>query len=132
MNRFFKLAAAMLVLVLFGTPVVALVNCSPKVTVAGHCDGEDCPMMHARQDTGPQVSSSSSGDGSCCQVSDLPPTNERPAVTTVDRTSLQLPGLSTSVLPMAVPVLAAGQGPPVQSLLALGPAPQAVLCTFLI
>ncbi len=89
-------------------------------------------MMHARQDSGAQVSHSSSGDGSCCQVSDLPPTNEPPAVTTATRTSLQLPGSSTSVLPMAVPVLAAGHGPPVQLLLVLGPAPQAVLCTFLI
>lgn len=131
-DRLFKLAAATLALVLFGTPVVALVDCSPNAAMVRHCGGDDCPMMRARQQSGTQVSQAPSGDGSCCQISNLPPSNQQPAMTTVSRTLLSMPGSQGIVLSAAVPILAAGQGPPVQSLLAVGPTPQAVLCTFLI
>ena len=132
MNRFVKLAAAMLALMLFGTPLVALVNCSPKAAMAGHCGGEHCPMMQARQHSDTQISEVPSGDGSCCQVSNLPPTTAKPAVTTESRTSLQLPSSQILAFAAAAPMLAALQGPPVESLVAVGSPPQAVLCTFLV
>jgi hypothetical protein len=130
-NRFVKLAAAMLALMLFGTPLVALVNCSPKAAMAGHCGGEHCPMMHARQHSDTQISEAPSGDSSCCQMSSLPPSAANPAVTNEARVSLQPPTSQTLSVATAMPILAAAQGPPAESLLAVGP-PQAVLCTFLV
>lgn len=131
MNRFVKLAAAMLALMLFGTPLVALVNCSPKAAMAGHCGGEHCPMMQARQHSDTQISEVPSGDGSCCQISSLPPSTVKPAVTNEARTCLQPPSSQTVAVAAVAPIVASAQGPPV-AILAVGPPPQAVLCTFLV
>lgn len=130
MNRAIKLVAAMLALVLFGTPLVALVNCSSGTAVAGHCGGEDCPMMQGRQTSGVQISEVPSGDGSCCQLSSLPPSQASPAVTNEGRVSVQ-PGGSQTLLIAALPTVASIQGPPA-TVVAVGAPPQAVLCTFLV
>ena len=88
-------------------------------------------MMRARQHSGSQISEASPGDGSCCQMSSLPPSAAKPAVTNEARVSLQPPISQTLVVAPAVPILTAAQGPPAESLLAAG-LPQAVLCTFLV
>jgi hypothetical protein len=129
-NRFVKLAAAMLALMLFGTPLVALVNCSPKAAMAGHCGGEHCPMMQARQHSDTQISEVPSGDGSCCQMSSLPPSTAKPALTNEARVSLQ-PADSQTFAIAAAPIMASTAGPRM-AILAVGPPPQAVLCTFLV
>jgi hypothetical protein len=129
-NRLVKLAAALLALMLFGTPLVALVNCSPKAVVAGHCGGEHCPMMHARQPSNPQFSEAPSGDSSCCQASSLPPGSAKAAATNAVRVSLQ-PASSQTFAVAPAPVAASAQGRLV-AVLAVGPAPQALFCTFLL
>lgn len=129
-NRLIKLGAAVLVLMLFSTPLVALVNCSPKAAMAGHCGGEDCPMMHARQQSNTQISEAPSGDGSCCQMSSLPPSPTRPAATSEARVLVQ-PSSSQAVTVSAAPVGVSAQVSPVL-LLAAGPPPQALLCVFLV
>ncbi len=128
MNRFGKLAAATLALLLFGTPLVALVNCTHKAALARHCGGEHCPMMRARQHSGAQVSEAPAGDGSCCQMSSLPPSSAKPAVTNEARVSLQ--PASSQTLVVAPPAVVAS-APPV-AVLAASPSPQVLLCTFLV
>jgi len=127
-NRFSKLAAASLALLLFATPLTALANCSAKAAMAGHCGGEHCPMMHAQQ-SNTQISEAPSGDGSCCQMSSLPPGMAKPAVTNEIRISLQPATAQTPAMATA-PVVAQAPGPPAV-VLAVG-RPQALLCTFLI
>ena len=131
MNRLFKLAAAMLALVLFATPLAAFANCSPKAAMAGHCGGEDCPMMQARQQSGMQVSEAPSGDGSCCQMSSLPPSRTKPAVANETKASAEPPSSQSLAIVVTAPTMAATAGPPM-AVLAVGPQPQAVLCTFLV
>ena len=129
-NRFGKLAATSLALLLFATPLAAFANCGAKATMAGHCGGEHCPMMHARQQSNTQISEAPSGDGSCCQMSSLPPGMAKPAVTNEIRISLQPATAQTPAMATA-PAVAQAPGPPAAAL-AVGPRPQALLCTFLI
>ena len=128
-NRFGKLAAASLALLLFATPLAALANCGAKAVMAGHCGGEHCPMMHARQQSNTQISEAPSGDGSCCQMSSLPLGTAKPAVTKI-RISLQPATAQTSAIATA-PVAVQALGP-LGAVLVFGPPPQALLCTFLI
>ena len=129
-NRFGKLAAASLALLLFAIPLTALANCSAKAAMAGHCGGEHGPMMQARQQSNTQISEAPSGDGSCCQMSSLPPGRAKPAVTNEIRISLQSATAQIPTIALA-PVAAQALGPP-RAVLAVGPPPQALLCTFLI
>jgi hypothetical protein len=129
-NRLVKLAAASLALLLFATPLAAFANCSAKAAMAVQCGGEHCPMMHARQQSDTQISEIPSGDGSCCQMSSLPPGTAKPAVTNETRISLQ-PATAQIPTSALAPVAAQAPGPP-GAVLAVGPPPQALLCTFLI
>lgn len=128
MNWRFKLVAVLLGLALLGSPMLALVRCTPKVAV-GHC-GEDCPMMmHSRQASTSQVSENASRDGSCCQVSRLPENGMKPAATT------PAGSLQASVGEVAVallPVIASLAEELPAQLLKPRSSSQAVLCTFLI
>lgn len=131
MKRSLKLVALLLAVVLFGTPLLALARCNAKLAAAGHCGGEDCPMMmHARQATTTQFSEIPSGDGSCCKVSALPEKAMKLAVTQARVTAQPLPAAETFVSPVPV-VLSLAEGVPVP-LLQPNFSPQAVLCTFLI
>lgn len=129
MNRSVKLAATVLALVLFAMPLAALAKCQSGM--AGHCGGEDCPMMHARQHSETQISEAPSGDGSCCQISSLPSSSTKPAVTNEARASVEPPSSQSPTIVAAAPIMASTTGPPVAPL-AVGPPPQAVLCTFLV
>ena len=130
MSRFGKLAAASLALILFATPLAAFANCGAKAAMAGHCGGERCPMMHARQQSNIQISEVPSDDGPCCQMSTLPPGAAKPAVTNEVRILLQPATAAASATALA-PVVGQAPGPPA-AVPAVGPSPQAVLCTFLI
>jgi len=129
-NRLVKLAAASLALLLFATPLAAFANCGAKAAVAGHCGGEHCLMIHARQQSNTLISEVPSGDSSCCQMSGLPPGTAKPAVTNNTRLSLQPATAQIPTIALA-PVVAQASGQPV-AVLAVGPPPQALLCTFLI
>lgn len=131
MNRLFKLVALLLAVVLFGTPLLALARCSAKLSAAGHCGGEDCPMMmHARQATTTQLSGIPSGNGSCCKVSTLPENAIKPAVTQA-KAALQLSATVQTPSAIVPLVLSLAEGAPVP-LLEPSSSPQAVLCTFLL
>jgi len=129
MNWRFKFVAVLLGLVLFGSPMLALVRCTPKLTTTSHC-GDDCPMMmHSRPVPTSQVSENTSRDGSCCRVSSLPENRTKPAATT-----------PASFVQAAVVEIVAGLLPTVASPAEALPAQvlkprsssQALLCTFLI
>lgn len=128
MNWRFKFVAVLLGLVLFGSPTLALVPCTPKLTTASHC-GDDCPMMmHSRQASTSQVSENTSRDGSCCQLSSLPENRIKPAATTPASFLQAAVGEVIAVLP-AVASLA--EGLPARVLKPRSSS-QAILCTFLI
>lgn len=118
-------------LVLFGTPLAALANCSSRFAMTGHCGGEHCPMMHAKQQAATQTSDASSSAGSCCKVSSLPPGVTRAAVSPEGRVIAQpVGGQIAGVVPLATapdaaPRLAGSPFP-------VSPPPQALLCTFLV
>ena len=133
MKHLIKFAAALLVLVLFGTPLVAVANCSRKLAMAAHCGGERCPMMmmHARQQANTQVSEVPSGQGSCCKVTTIPPTTLTPAITPGNQSTVQADDRQTATVPgsrLAAPAPAMRN----DVLAAAASSPQAVLCTFLV
>jgi|SRR5579883_20034 len=121
----------MLALMLFATPLTAFANCSPKAAMAGHCGGEDCPMMRALQHSGMQISELPSGDGSCCQMSGPPSDGTKPAVTNEARASVQTPSSQSLLIAPAAPIMRSTPAPSA-AVPAVGSPPQAVLCTFLI
>lgn len=131
MKRSLKLVALLLAVVLFGTPLLALARCNAKLAAAGHCGGEDCPMMmHARQATTTQFSEIPPGNGSCCKVSTPLEKAIKPAVSQAETTAQPSPTAETFVsLVPAVSSLAESVPVP---LLQPNFSPQAVLCTFLI
>lgn len=129
MNWRFKLVAVLLGLALSGSPILALVRCTPKVAAASHC-GDDClMMMHSRQASTSQVSENASRDGSCCQVSRLPENGMKPAATT-PAGSLQ--ASVREVVVALLPVVASFAEELPAQLLKPRSSSQAVLCTFLI
>lgn len=128
MNWRFKLVAVLLGLALFGSPMLALVRCTPKVA-ASHC-GDDCPMMmHSRQESTSQVSENASRDGSCCQVSRLPENGMKPAATTP---AGFLQASVGEVVVALLPVVASIAKELPAQLLKPRSSSQAALCTFLI
>lgn len=129
MNWRFKFVAALLSLALFGSPLLAVVRCTPKMARASHC-GDDCPMMmHSRQAASSEVSENASRDASCCQVSSLPQNEMRPAATT-PASFLRAP--AAEVVVALMPAIASfAEALPAQ-VLKPSSSSQAVLCTFLI
>lgn len=133
MKHLIKFAAALLVLVLFGTPLVAVANCSPKLAMAAHCGGERCPMvmMHARQQSNTQVSEVPSGQGSCCKVTTIPPATLTPAITPGSQITVQ-PGDSQTATVLGSRLAALAPAMRNDVLAAAASSPQVVLCTFLV
>ena len=129
-NSITKVVASVLTLILLGTPVAALASCRPAIAMAGHCSGERCPMMHAQQNSGAQISPAPSAAGSCCQVSRLPQAPLKEAIKQEGKTSaapIRLQTTATAVMP----VLTLAETFPVSEL-ALSHPSQALFCTFLI
>jgi hypothetical protein len=128
-----KLVAALLLLVLFGTALVAVANCSPKLAMAGHCGGEHCPMivMHARQQANTQVSEIPSGKGSCCKVTNTPVAIFTPAIAPGSQVTVQPDDIQTGTIPGS---LLSTSAPAILTDVSatIAPSPQALLCTFLV
>ena len=134
MTRLGKFVAAMIALVLFGTPLLALANCSPKLATAGHCGGENCPMIiEARQPGSMQMSGTTSRDGSCCQVKDLPSPPRTPATAPGSGTIIHAPAGQLACAAPALPPCdnsASAIAPPAGQ--ESPPSSQALLCTFIV
>lgn len=129
MNSRSKFVAAVLGLLLFGTPLFALANCGSKTAMA-HCGGDDCPMMHLQQQPGTQVSGVPSGDGSCCRISTAPLSATQVALPNGVKVSLQQP--TVHVVAMSPDRLVApNEGPPGVSQVASPPL-RTLLCSFLV
>jgi len=130
-NRRFKLVAMLLSLVLFGSPLVAVANCNPKVAMAVHCCGH-CPMMmpgHMGRTATYQVSATPMADGSCCQVSNPPESTAKP--TTVPEVKTFVSSSTPQTVAAFMPVVSSpAEGPPATIL--FPSMSQAVLCTFLV
>ncbi len=134
MTRFGKSLAALLALMLLGTPLVGLANCSPKLAMAEHCGGgEDCPMMmHVSQQTSAQVSGTPWRDGSCCQMKSLPPGTSTPATAPegqVQSPIIRVVASAQVARPADYSARASGAAPPVP---VFPIATHVLLCTFLV
>jgi hypothetical protein len=130
----FKLVALMLIVGLFGSPLMAVASCRLTAVMAGCWGCKHCPLlmtmqMHAGQTPTHQVSVIPSANTCYCRGSRVPGQASKAVITTVEKAPAQL--LSAQAVIAVLPVLSSpAEAPP----LAERPSclSRAVLCSFLI
>src|SRR6266852_4439703 len=130
LTRLIKFVAVLLVGSSLVIPGSAVGACLLEILAARHCVPH-CPMMMDTQSGSQIAGQPTSGDGSCCQVSAVPPIPKKFTFTNQNRGKAQIDHLQSAGMTISPPVVDQTAfhetAPPPRC-----SAHQALLCTFLI